>query len=275
MPKRKRTYANGRSIKRRRKGTTGRPPVVRKLRTGIARNNRALVARPVSFGNLQPTRVRTRHVNYLSSSVLLDDAQPFWADAESFQINVLRDPQVATENQVYPENFVNMARMYEKYLVHGVKITCYFNGQSNNENDRFISIFYSSDSGTVSYGPGTTVGVNAVLQEKGIRRWKLYDASHYTPGHNVQKAGTWGCARASKDPNYYTERAQYAGEVAADGTVVADPVKKVYVHHQILSPQNGGFVGGGDQTLFIRYKLEFDVEWYDRRLVVEATRTEV
>lgn len=272
MPRRKVKNGTRKSYKKR--STSGKPPVVRKLRKRIRTDNRALYRTPVSFGNLQPPRVRCRHVNYISKEVILSTAQPFYKIATSFAINRLRDPETDVASQVFPENFVAMAAMYKKYLVHGCQITCYYNGMSNNDNDRFISVFIPSDSASGFYVPLNEIQVNAMLQEKRMRRRKMYDASHYTPGGNVHDGGTFACARTVKDPNYYVERAIYEGAVNADGSVFSDPTKTVFVHHEIVSPQSGGFVAGGNQTLYLRYKLVFDVEWFDRRQVFEPTRTE-
>lgn len=269
MPRRK--YKTGTRKRYKKRTSAAVPPVVRKLRKRIRADNRQLYARPVSFGNLQPPRVRCRHVNYITLSTTLSTTQPFYKLVESFGINRLRDPQITTQPQVYPENFVAMAGLYQKYLVHGCTITAYFNGLSNNDNDRFISIFIPSDSAGGYYTPPDALGVNAALQEKRVRRRKMMDASSYTKGHTIHFGGTFACARTRKDPNYYRDRDEYEGSVNANGTVVADPVRTVWVHHEVLSPQNGGFVAGGNQVLYMRYKLDFDVEWYDRRQNFEPT----
>lgn len=274
MPKRKASNGLARAIKRFKRGRRpSKKTVVTKLRRGIRKHNAPLMRRPVSFGNIQPVRVRMRMINYISDNYQNDAiSSTHSSDMCTFIINRLRDPQAVQSKQVFPENFVNMARMYKKYLVHGVKVTVYYAGISINENARFISIFYTSAAPAPEYNATGDHEVNAILQEKNVRRRTLVGPTNGEMRHVMHKAGYFACARSIRDPNYYANREDYAGVVGADGTVQSDPAISIYLHHQNLSTEQGGFPGA--DPMFLRYKLEFDVEWYDRRLTVEGNADE-
>lgn len=183
----------------------------------------------------------------------------------------LRDPQQNVANQCFPENFVAYAGIYEKYIVHGVNITCHVISNTANENDSFYSVYQGVPDGDTPFAPSSLITVNSMLQEKDMRRKFIIGTGEgSSPSTQFHSSGYYDMKylMADNKPNYTS----WEGEVTATGTAVSDPVQQPQIFHTIHSPQFSGFPDA--ESIVFRYWITFYVEWFSRRRAIELTRDE-
>lgn len=251
----------------RKRKSTAAVVAVKRAKKAIKANNRPYLWGPVAFGLNQPTRVRMRHVNVIDGSFTVSNVL-YAVAVRNLYINRLRDPDATAQDQAYPENYVDMCKLYRRYFVHGCKITVYLSGSTDVEQDAMIMF--------VRYGGGSpsimnTINQNNILQEKGIRKhW-------FGPGTTQERTKQWkvgwfSCQRAARDQFYYKRPEEYAGTANSDGSQLADPTLSVPLYFQAFPAAPG--VWANNVTYEIRIKMDFLVDWSDRRSDFEDSRTE-
>lgn len=275
MPKRKRSNGFAKAAKRFKSKKTARAAFKRKLRRGYAP---LAIRRPPFFRSLAP-RVRTTHVNKLSVQATV----PFPGfKGSSIRIipNRLRDPHAAQQTNPFPENFITMASLYERYRVNGVKVYLSWAGLTNNENAKFYSCVYTTTAIDGTTDPYDTSAIgghgerDSFLQQVGIRKKMI--ASSGTTGDrkdNVHKVGYFSLAGIEEMRRGDMVDSEYSGGVTVAGASTGDPIKQPSIWISTVSPR---FLGFPVADLYdCNITLVFDVEWYDRRESLEADQGEV
>lgn len=272
--KRRRTIS-GSTIARRARARSVLRRFVRRRRK--SRQDLALI--PRMLGVAQPAKIMVKMKNVITNAGT-EVAGGWESILNVISLNRLRDPETATANQTFPDNFVNYARMYEKYRVHGLKIACQFLNLDNNANNGMYSCFYAVpavNNTTEPTDPMTIASVtdaNALLQERSIRR-------KFIAGSGFASEGRW--AAFHKGGYFSVKRTQgtralsadeYEGSVTAAGAAVTDPLRRPVIIHKLMSANTTGFKNGGEVRQ-VRYFLTYYVEWYGRRREFEGIRTEV
>lgn len=282
MPKRRASNGFKRAAKRFKRTRTARKVYAgrrthRRAPIRRAPNSRAIVYRPPFVRN-DPIRVRAQHRNVILVPFTATVAGEYTTDQGLaiptevwLYLNRLRDPDVPTRGQPYPENFIRMAQRYRSYRVTGVKITAHFEGVTNNENDKVIVIAYdmpSHEANASSADPlmnqinsASTVG--AILQKPNIRRHSLISTGQLGGPHPVWKMGYFRLSQLEHQRRADMDDNDYSGSVFPNGSVDLDPLKSVGLRFRIVSARSAGFSGG--DVIIMRLSMMFDVEWFNRR----------
>ena len=278
MPKRSRSYTNG-STRPRKRGRIVPDSLIRKVIRSRKparrrRMRRPRIGRSVRVGLNQMPRMFVKMQNCFHKSVSAT-ATNYQGLALSLDMLNLQDPDSGTASLPFAQNFKEYALLYEKYKVHGVKVTAYFNGLTNNENDKFISTFYAEppalDGSTPSdpYTLGSLNNVSSFLQQRGIRKKTILGSgANKSLSNTIHNGGYWSAKRIMTQG---LDTYESAGVVNSDGTAAADPEAKPTIYHKIVCPVDGWATS---DTYVVRYKVTFYVEWFSRRRFLEDTRTE-
>lgn len=238
-------------------------------------SNFALIPRKLGF--MQPPRimVKLRHTFSKQFGITTGDNQ---TDVTVMEPLRMRDINTAIATENYPEEFVNYARLYETYQVHGVKISAWLYNSSGQANDHYISMFYGVPSETLlPSDPYTLLTGNQdrakdeLLTKKGIRK------KYFTGGSGVEhtrshyhNAGYFGMERLTQAKLKYDFR-NHSGQVNADGTAAGDPLYRPAIFHKLIAPDiSGGHTGGG-ATINCRYTITFYCVWSNRRRDLQST----
>lgn len=276
MPKRKRSNGFAKAAKRFKARKTH---VTRKYR-GKKKTVPAKYTIPKPrFFPILADRVRVRHKNNLSWQLSMPASGFTNATARRLAITRLRDADTDVKGQPYPERFLAMARMYQRYRVYGVKLVIAVHGLTNTEDEKFWLCAYDT-----SHTDGTTDPFNSTniadrasrdgfLQHPGIRKKMIADSG--TTGNRfntVFRAGYFSVARAEDKRWTDMEDADYAGTVGITGSSVADPAKQPNIWFRVVSPRYSGSVQA--RTYDINVTAYFDVEWFDKREAIQPTQGE-
>lgn len=274
MPKRKRGNGLQRASKRFKARRASK-----KRKRAMRRQGRAprAIERPIKFNMLAP-RVYTTHINKFDFEHATV-AGAFKTAAIRIVPCRLRDPQYANQTQAYPENFITMASLYGSYRVNAVTMHISYGSVTNNENQKFYSMVYTTPSNHGIADPYLPSAVNthskrnAFLQQHGHRKRMIVSTgttgNRYDAVHNVgffSIAGIEEQRRADMDDLYY------AGHVNVGGSTAGDPQADTSIWVSLVSPFFSGFTG--TQTYDIAITMKFHVEWFDLRDSVETDRVE-
>lgn len=275
MPKRKRSNGIARAYRR-----VKRRKFQRSMRSRAARASRQ-IGRPIRFGFI-PNRIRTIHKNVVDLNIGFTTIGDFTNNVITnttihLHPNVLRDPDAVVTSQIFPRNFVEMASLYGRYRVNGVKISLYYSGLTNNENDKFLSCCY-----TGSHKDNTDPYLNTItdlqaasgfLQEPRIRKKMI--AGSGTTGQNRDawhKLGYFSMTQLEGTRRVHMDDTDYSGSVTSAGGLGTDPAKKPNIFVRILSPRQAGAASARAYT--VKAFITFYVEWFDKREVLSTTRAE-
>lgn len=187
-------------------------------------------------------------------------------------INSHKDPDLQPRSQPLPTNVRRMYAMYKKSRVYGAKITVYFEGVSNNENDKFLAVCYRQPSNEQNpdddplagyYTSATAVG--HALQSTDFISKRLIQGTGQigqSAGQHVWNIGYVSCSKLEMESLGNMEDEDYSGEWQADGTYTV-PDKLVGLRFRLLSLRSSGFV---DTTqIIMRVKIRMYAQWWDRR----------
>ena len=289
MPRhsRKRKRSNGfkRAAKRFKARRSGKRKSFKRKFSGRAALS---IRRPPFFKHLAP-RVRTTHVNQIT--VQLSNLATAYTTSGSIRVTParLRDPLPAVSDQCFPENFVFMSSLFERYRVVGFKVKVVYLKTTNNENDKFYSCLYTTPNSEgpddpYGYVTGNTQKIasqplrDAFLQEaNGVRKKfittsgagggaKMKEVTHYFPYTSI--------ATMEHLPKADMVAGNYTGKVTKTGGAVYDPPRTPSLFIRGVGPFEQGYAGGA-QNLDVAITIKFYVEWFDQRIELEPSNNDV
>lgn len=277
--KRSRSAAPVRSVKKRRYGVASYARARNVLRKYVRRRRNAVMI-PRKLGMMQPARILVKHKLVFTRTLTLTNTQ-FVSTDSRFDMLRLRDVNAFTEDDNFPEEFVNYARLYQQYTVHGIKINAHIFQSSNTPNDWVYSVFYSapdSADSTLAGDPypqgsiNTAKRVEEMLMKKGIRRKFLTGNAINKPNKDAMwhGAGYWSTNRIVQNKVSFNRR-EHSGTVTAAGGGVSDPIRRPAIYHKLVVPTATVHEGGTSSDYVVQYFVTFWVEWSNRRRDVGAT----
>lgn len=263
MPKRKATNGFNKAVKRFKSKHSKKGKPKRKIPAKFT------IPRPRFFSTVAH-RVRTKHVNKLSWQI----SAPATGFTNTTQIRLaplrLRDPDTDVKNQSFPERFLSLCRLFQRYRVYGVKLIVSVHGLTNSEDEKFYLAVYgtSHDDGTTDPYESTKIADrqqrDAFLQHAGLKRKLISDSG--TTGNRMNtvfRPGYFSIAKMEHKRWTDMEDEEYSGAVDISGGNVSNPNKVPNIWFRILSPRYTGFTTS--RTYDLNVTAVFDVEWYDRR----------
>lgn len=259
---------------RRRKYSAAKQMLRRKLRRSY---NKLVVPRPM--GLVRPARIMVKLPNVISDTLSFTVAGNAWSsDAVTLLPLRLRDIDSTVQTQPYPAEFVDWARLYSKYRVHGVKIYCQMSNVGGiADNKSFYSLTYAvpgNRTGATPSDPYTVADVNdvnAILQERHeVRKVYVNSSSEFQRGGARHNLGYWSIKKIQAENDI--DPSQYEGAVNESGASVNDPAIKPIIIHKLVAADVNGMAS--DLTVEVRYFITFYVEMYGHRRDLSTTQGE-
>lgn len=250
----------------------------RQYRNYRRRQRRYGIGRSVGMGVQQAPRVFCKMVNVVpvGGTFAFGTNSGFSTNFSAWNMIKLRDPNVATASEPFAAAFVDYSGLYERYLVHGVKVECIFTlAAVNDQDEAFFSCAYAMPpplDGSAPADPYTVNSLNTAvsfLQEKGIRK-QLIGGTNYGQKTLTHDFGYFSIKRLFQD--ILMDGVDASGEVDATGAAVDDPALQPRIYHKLVSVKHNGL--DADIPIEAFYRLTYYVEWFNRRRQLAPVRTE-